>query len=291
MSHQGLLGEPHSASQPGASQPGASQAAAGEPGAGEPTILDLLDLEQVEVNLFRSCVTIERPEPLYGGQVAAQALYAAGQTVPDGRVPHSLHGYFLRAGSAALPTVFQVERDRDGRSFSARRVVAIQNGKVIFNMSSSFAGPRPGTDTDVDPAPAAPPPDGLPKADNPYLMSLETRAAMEPRPGWRTATRFWVKSTLPLPDSDLVHDCVLTYMSDMSSGLIPFESDGAETGPSLDHAVWFHRTVRMDDWVLLDLVPHSVAGGRGWYTGAVYRGDGARAASITQEALFWEAAV
>src|ERR1700722_15798984 len=119
-----------------------------------PSILDLLDLEFIEENLYRSCVIVEGPRArLFGGQVAAQALYVAGKTVPAGRRPHSLHGYFLRAGSPLRPTLFQVERDRDGHSFSARRVVAIQNGEVIFNMAASFTAPGSGPDL----APAPPP--------------------------------------------------------------------------------------------------------------------------------------
>src|SRR6202142_2114818 len=157
MSTQGLLGQP--------------------PALGQPSILDLLDLERVEQALYRSCVVVERPWPLYGGQVAAQALYAAGCTVPDGRLPHSLHGYFLRSGSAARPTVFQVFRDRDGRSFSARRVVAIQDGEVIFNISASFAEPRDGAERDVDPVPVVPAPGLLPADAHPYHVSVETRPA------------------------------------------------------------------------------------------------------------------
>ena len=114
-----------------------------------PTIRELLDLEYVEENLYRSCAVFDEPYRLFGGQVAAQALLAAGRTVPDGRLPHSLHGYFLRQGSTRRPTVFQVDRDRDGQSFSARRVVAIQEGEVIFNMAASFAAPRPGADKDA----------------------------------------------------------------------------------------------------------------------------------------------
>jgi acyl-CoA thioesterase-2 len=258
----------------------------GQPSAAEPSLPDLLDLERVEDNLYRSCVVFESPFPLYGGQVAAQALYAAGSTVPPGRLPHSLHGYFLRGGSTTRPTVFQVERDRDGRSFSARRVVAIQRGEVIFNMSASFAEPRAGIEQDVDPAPEAPAAEVLPGAGTPYHLSLETRPAGEEHPDGRAPTRFWMRCTAGLPDDPLVHACVLTYMSDASTGLVPVETEGAETGASLDHAVWFHRPARMDDWVLVDLVPHTVAGGRGWYTGAVHRADGARAASIAQEALF-----
>jgi acyl-CoA thioesterase-2 len=259
----------------------------GQPSAlSQATILDLLDLERIEENLFRSRLVFEWPYPLYGGQVAAQALYAAGQTVPAGRVPHSLHGYFLRGGRTNTPTVFQVERDRDGGSFSARRVVAIQDGKVIFNMSASFAEPRPGIDQDADPVPDVPAPDTLPGVNHPYHVSLETRPADEEDPGWREHTRFWIRCTVALPDDALMHACVLTYMSDISTGLMPLEGDGVETGPSLDHAVWFHRQARMDDWALLYLVPRTVAGGRGWYTGAVYRADGVRVASIAQEALF-----
>jgi acyl-CoA thioesterase II len=268
MSHRGLLGQP--------------------PALGQPSILDLLDLEGIEENLYRSCVVVERPWALYGGQVAAQALYAAGSTVPDGRLPHSLHGYFLRSGSAARPTVFQVYRDRDGRSFSARRVVAIQDGEVIFNMSASFAEPRAGAEHDADPAPEVPAPDLMPSTDHPYHVSVETRPAGEDQFGPRVPTRFWCRCTVPLPDDDLLHACVLTYMSDMSTGLIPLEGDETETGASLDHAVWFHRLPRLDDWVLIDLVPQTVAGGRGWYTGAFYTADGTRLASVAQETLFKE---
>src|SRR6202020_2926134 len=157
MSSRGLLGQP--------------------PALGQPSILDLLDLERVEQDLYRSCVVVERPGALYGGQVAAQALYAAGCTVPDGRLPHSLHGYFLRSGSAARPTIFQVYRDRDGRSFSARRVVAIQDGEVIFNMSASFAEPTGGAEHEADPPPVVPAPDALPEDTHPSPVSHNFRPA------------------------------------------------------------------------------------------------------------------
>jgi acyl-CoA thioesterase-2 len=256
------------------------------PALSQPSILDLLDLEQVEENLFRSCVVVERPWALYGGQVAAQALYAAGSTVPAGRLPHSLHGYFLRSGSAARPTVFEVYRDRDGQSFSARRVVAIQGGKVIFNMSASFASPRAGAEHDASLMPDVPAPDAMPTVEHPYHVSMETRPASADQLDWRVPTRFWCRSAVELPDDDLVHACVLTYMSDLSTGLIPLEGGDTETGPSLDHAVWFHRRPRLDDWVLIDLEAQTVAGGRGWYTGAFYSAAGVRLASIAQEALF-----
>jgi acyl-CoA thioesterase-2 len=249
-----------------------------------PSILDLLDLEHIEQNLYRCCaVSSDAAYRLYGGQVAAQALLAAGRTVPDGRPPHSLHGYFLRQGSPVRPTVFQVDRDRDGQSFSARRVVAIQDGQVIFNMSASFAEPRPGADQDADGAPRIPSPAALPGYTHPRLASLEFRT---PDAGQRMPGRFWVRCTDPLPDDPLLHAAVLAYTSDISTGLIPLEGEGFQAGPSLDHAVWFHRPARMDGWTWQELVPHTVSGGRGWYTGAIYTSDGSRIASLAQEALF-----
>jgi acyl-CoA thioesterase-2 len=253
-----------------------------------PSIPDLLDLEYLEENLYR-CRTVfpeasaDRLHRLYGGQVAAQALLAAGRTVPDGRLPHSLHGYFLRQGSALRPTLLQVGRDRDGHSFSARRVVAIQHGEAIFTMSASFAAPRPGADRDAGAAPDVLPPSAMPAFTHPRLPSLEFRA---PDSGQRLPGRFWVRCTDSLPDDPMLHLAVLAYTSDISSGLIPLEGEESRTGPSLDHAVWFHRPARMDGWTWHELAPHTVAGGRGWYTGAVYGSDGTRIASIAQEALF-----
>jgi acyl-CoA thioesterase-2 len=258
--------------------------------ADQPSILDLLNLEYIEQNLYRSSVVFDAQRPrLYGGQVAAQALYAAGQTVPDGRLPHSLHGYFLREGSPLRPTVFQVERDRDGHSFSARRVVAIQNGEVIFNMAASFTTPRSGVDLDAEPAPAAPAASTLPVWGRHNHESFEFRAAQPERGGYRMPSKFWIRCTASLPDDPLLHAAVLTYTSDISTGLLALESDGMQSGPSLDHAVWFHRQGRMDEWTWQDLDPETAAAGRGLYTGAVYSESGVRLATIAQEALFRKA--
>jgi acyl-CoA thioesterase II len=248
-----------------------------------PSILDLLDLEYVEENLYRCCTVLEWASRLYGGQVAAQAIYAAGRTVPDGRLPHSLHGYFLRQGSAARPTLFRVERDRDGQAFSARRVVAVQDGEVIFNMATSFAVPRPGADLDAEPCPEMPAPDKLPRWTHPHYPSFEFRPAED---GHRLPSRFWIRCMAELPDDPLLHAAVLTYISDISNGLVTLEGDDMRSGPSLDHAVWFHRPARMDEWTWQDLVPQTAAGGRGLYTGAIFSADRSRVASIAQEALF-----
>ncbi|MCW2717866.1 acyl-CoA thioesterase II [Pseudonocardia sp.] len=249
-------------------------------------VLELLDLEPLERDLFRSTAVFDDPFPLYGGQVAAQALRAAGLTVPEGRLPHSLHGYYLRGGDASHPTVFRVHRDRDGRSFSARRVVAIQRGEVIFNMSASFHVPGDGPDHRVGTPPADGPPDGLASYAIPRLVSMEGRLPEQPFPDADWPTRFWSRCTAPLPDDQLWHAAVLTYLSDISTGLAPFDDDEHHSGASLDHAVWFHRPVRMDDWVVMDLAPGTVAGGRGWYTGTLHDQHGTPVASLAQENLF-----
>ncbi|WP_433501981.1 acyl-CoA thioesterase [Pseudonocardia halophobica] len=250
----------------------------------QPTLRDLLELERIDRDLFRACTVFEEDYALFGGQVAAQALLAAGRTVADDRAPHSLHGYYLRGGHASRPTVFQVHRDRDGRSFTARRVVAIQDGEVIFNMAASFAVPQDGPDTSVDPVPEAPDPDTLSGAPVPRVFGFEGRT-VHAHPGARSyPVRYWTRCTEPLPEDPLVHASALTYISDMFGAFPPV--DGGVPGPSLDHAIWFHRPVRADEWMLIDLVPRSAAGGRNWYTGTLHDRTGRHVASLTQECLF-----
>jgi acyl-CoA thioesterase-2 len=249
-------------------------------------VVELLDLEVVDRDILRANAVFEDPFPLYGGQVAAQALRAAGMTVPAGRSPHSLHGYYLRSGNAAQPTVFRVDRDRDGRSFSARRVVAIQDGEVIFTMSASFHRHEDGPDHQIEPRPDVDDPDRLMDYMLPRLTSMEGRLPAQTFPDAAWPTRFWARCTVPLGDDPHLHAAVLTYLSDISTGLSPFDGESHHSGASLDHAVWFHRPIRMDDWVLTDLVPRSIAGGRGWYTGTLHDRDGFLGASVTQEALF-----
>ncbi|TVT25096.1 thioesterase family protein [Amycolatopsis acidiphila] len=250
------------------------------------TVLGLLALDEVEQDLYCAPPAVEEPFPLYGGQVAAQALYAAGRTVPPGREPHSLHGYFLRGGVAGTPIAFRVSRDRDGRSYSARRVTATQDGEVIFTLSASFVTDEPGATREVQPAPVVPPPEELPEAVLPRLLSIEAKLPQQPDPDVEWPTRFWARCTVDLPDDPLTHACVLTYLSDISSGLFPLHDENNATGASLDHAVWFHRPVRFDGWLLTDLVPKAAGRGRGWYTGTVHAPDGELVASIAQEALF-----
>jgi acyl-CoA thioesterase-2 len=251
----------------------------------EPTLRDVLDLEEIDRDLYRSRLTYPDPHALYGGQVAAQALLAAGGTVADDRLPHSLHCYFLRRGDAARPTLYRVDRDRDGRSFSARRVVAVQDGEVIANVSCSFAVPAEGPDESVTSAPPAGDPGGQPEFRMPRVLALEGRLPEQPYPEAEWPLRFWVRAVETLPDDELTHACVLTYMSDVGSGLAAFPASTGRMGSSVDHAVWFHRPARLDDWVLCDLVPHTLAAGRGWYTGSVFDPAGRLVASLTQEML------
>jgi acyl-CoA thioesterase-2 len=249
-------------------------------------VLDLLDLEYVEHNLYRSRTLYDSAGRMFGGQAAAQALYAAGLTVDKDRLPHSLHAYFLRQGDTSRPTLFQVERDRDGRSFSARRVTVVQDGRVIFSMSASFTvaaeTSRPMPDADAEPVPELPPVQSLPAWTMHRHSSFDFRVA---DPARRLPDRFWIKCTAELPDDPLLHAAVLAYTSDISSALVSYETDGRTTGPSLDHALWFHRPARMDDWTWQELVPRTVAAGRGWYTATIYAADGTRLATAAQEQL------
>ncbi|MFI5956039.1 acyl-CoA thioesterase [Cryptosporangium sp. NPDC051539] len=252
---------------------------------GESAIVDLFRLDEVGPDHFRASTVYDDPRPMFGGQPVAQALRAAGLTVPDERLPHSLHAYFLRGGDARQPIDYRVDRDRDGRSYSARRVTALQGDDLIFTMSCSFTMPADGPDLDVDAVAAPVPPAGKPVGMG-RLASMETVLPPSPYPDSEWPTRYWVRCTARLPDDPLLHACVLAYVSDVSNGTAPYHDEAARSGSSLDHALWLHRPVRADEWVLLDLVPHTIAEGRGFYSGTMRTVDGTLVASIAQESLF-----
>ncbi len=250
-------------------------------------LLDLLTLERVEVNLFLTTVVHDDPRGLYGGQVAAQALRAAAATVEPDRHPHSLHGYFLSRGDASRRVLLTVNRDRDGGSYSNRRVIAVQNGTVIFNMTASFHRTEEGPDYQAHAAPAVAPPDGLPSLDTRSSMhGIDIRVPEQPRAGQEWPSRVWLRTRDSLAD-DTLHACALTYVSDMFTGLTVVPGL-TRVGPptSIDHAVWFYRRVPLDDWVLMDKQPESIAGGRGTYTGRIFGRDGTLAAGIAQESVY-----
>ncbi len=272
-------------------------------------LLGILDLEQLDENEFRG----ESPEiglqRVFGGQVAGQALVAAGRTVDPSRRVHSLHGYFVRPGDPAVPITYQVENIRDGRSFSVRRSVARQHGKTIFFMSASFQVTEEGLDHQVSP-PDVPPPDEVPTmterlARYPERLGIwsmiprpiDVRYVGEPgwvRPGDRPVSarqQVWMRIDGKLPDDPLLHACALTYASDLTLLDAVLGQHGEVWGPggfvgaSLDHALWFHRPFRADDWFLYDCASPSASNSRGLATGQMFTTDGRLSASVVQEGL------
>ncbi|MEX1008117.1 MAG: acyl-CoA thioesterase domain-containing protein [Acidimicrobiia bacterium] len=250
-------------------------------------LLEFLTLEELDTNLYRAGNPDEQFMPhLYGGQVAAQALRAAAHTVPDDRHPHSLHGYFLRGGRPDRPTIMAVDRDRDGGSFSARHVNALQDGEVIFSALASFHVDEEGIDYHVPGLPEVDAPESLPEHDRVgHNAMFDVRYLVASATDPWASSRMWVRPRSTLPDDRVMRACVLTYVSDMgwAFGAVP-GNDGIG-GPSLDHAVWFHRSIPVDQWMLLDLQPVSVAGARGVYIGTIHDRAGTLAASIAQEVL------
>ncbi|MEU9354130.1 acyl-CoA thioesterase II [Streptomyces griseoloalbus] len=276
-------------------------------------LLDLLDLEQIEEDIFRGHSRTAVVPRVFGGQVAAQALVAAGRTVPEDRPAHSLHAYFLRPGDPGAPIVYTVDRIRDGRSFTTRRVVAVQHGKPIFHLSASFQTYEEGLDHQ-DPMPPAPDPAALPTSEerlrgyghlDPEVVDrfLEARAAVDLRyvdepPYGRFGepraphSQVWFRTNGKLADDPLLHVVLATYVSDMTlldSVLLAHGRGGWAVGDvvgaSLDHAMWFHRPFRADEWLLYDQQSPSAHGGRGLGQARIYTQDGRLAVSVIQEGV------
>lgn len=271
-------------------------------------LVALLDLEPIEVNIFRGLSPQHRLQRVFGGQVLGQALVAAQRTVSD-RSCHSLHAYFLRPGDPKVPILYEVDRSRDGKSFSSRRVVAIQHGRQIFHMSASFQTAENGLEHQME-APPVPPPEALDsdeefqrqaadrlppeyrdKRKRPFELRYVEGADMihsERRPPRRA---LWVRATSTLPDDPALHQCVLAYASDMTlldTSLLPHGIGWFDEGiqmASIDHAMWFHRPFRADTWLLYMEDSPSASGARGLSRGLIYASDGALVASVAQEGL------
>lgn len=268
----------------------------------------ILDLEPIEVNIFRGVSPDEKRQRVFGGQVAGQALVAAARTVgADAGPVNSLHAYFLRPGDPTIPILYEVDRLRDGRSFTTRRVVAIQHGKAIFNLSASFHRPESGLDFQL-PMPAVTPADDLPTFEErlePYKERLgdwytrprpiDTRLVDWLPPDQRNALppyqHVWLRASGRLPDDPILHTCVLTYASDMTlldTAMNPHRGtvdDEKMMVASLDHAMWFHRPFRADEWLLYVQDTPSSSHARGLARGLIYTHDGSLVASVTQEGL------
>jgi acyl-CoA thioesterase-2 len=272
-------------------------------------LIDLLDLEQIEVNIFRGRSPEERVQRVFGGQVAGQALVAAGRTVPPDRPVHSLHAYFIRPGDPAVPIVYLVDRVRDGRSFTTRRVSAVQHGETIFTLSASFHHPEPGPEH-ADPMPDVPPPEAVERnsdrlarllgqvppqiRESPVdLRSIGPMSAEAVRdPSLRTTRNLiWLRVDGDLPDDPLLHVCLMTYASDLTlldsvllrDGLSWL--DGRTSGASLDHAMWFHRPFRADRWLLYAQESPVASGARALARGQVFTAGGELVVSVMQEGL------
>jgi acyl-CoA thioesterase II len=258
-------------------------------------LVALLDLELIEDDLFRGRQPNTRLQRVFGGQVLGQALAAAHRTSPPGRAVHSLHAYFLRPGDPAVPIIYDVQTLRDGRSFSARRVAARQHGNPIFYLSASFQVPEAGPEH-RDVAPAAPPPDELPRLEfQDEWAALEVKDAGSSRPGGElhdpqhpALARVWMRTAGRLPDDAVIHQCALAYMSDLTllgASMVPHAGQVLVQTASLDHAMWFHRPFRADDWLLYDQVSPSASGARGLSIGRIFSRDGALVATAVQEGL------
>jgi len=273
-------------------------------------LVALLDLERIEENIFRGVSPSASLQRVFGGQVAGQALVAATRTVAADRHVHSLHSYFIRPGDPTVPIVYLVERIRDGRSFSVRRVTAVQHGNPIFTLSASFQLEQGGIDHQRT-MPNVPEPHALPTfaerlTGYPELIEFMSRIpqAFDIRyvddPPWvqraqgpreNQPHRIWMKADGMLPDDSTLHVCVLTFASDLNllDSVLIHHGMAARLDPismaSLDHAMWFHRQFRADDWFLYESSSPSASGGRGLATGRFFARDGRLVASVTQEGM------
>jgi len=273
-------------------------------------LLTLLELEQLEIDLFRGASRDIGSPQVFGGQVLGQALSAASATV-EGRIVHSLHAYFLRRGDCNAPIVYQVDRSLDGHSFSNRRVVAIQHGASIFNMTASFQIVEEGFDHQI-PMPQVPPPETLLDSSRPPPELLERvpervrRFLEQPRPfefrivqplddlrpgAGNLSREVWFRAVSRLPDDEKLHRRLLAYVSDyflLDTATLPHGGaslSGTLVMASIDHAMWFHRPLRVDEWLLYAVESPSASGARGFARASVFALDGRLVASTAQEGL------
>jgi len=273
-------------------------------------LLALLELEQLEVNLFRGASRDIGSPQVFGGQVLGQALSAAAATV-EGRVVHSLHAYFLRRGDCNAPIVYQVDRSLDGHSFSNRRVVAIQHGQQIFNLAASFQAGEAGFDHQIG-MPPVPAPESLADSSGPPAQLLERlpervrRFFEQPRPfEFRMVQsidylhpqrapperQIWFRAVDALAEDEMLHRRLLAYVSDfflLDTATLPHGTSFLKPTlvmASIDHALWFHRTLRVDDWLLYAMESPSASGARGFARASVFARDGRLVASAAQEGL------
>lgn len=268
-------------------------------------IEEILDLEQIEVNIYRGGVFSPESgflQRTFGGHVAGQSLVSAVRTVDPKFQVHSLHGYFLRGGDARAPSVYTVERIRDGGSFCTRRVSAIQHGETIFSMSASFQTDQSGIEHQ-DVMPSAPPPDNIPdfksaskvfddasfRQFDEWDVRIVPRDQMSYTPGKASQQQVWFRHRDPLPDDPVLHICALAYLSDLtllgSAQVNHVQERNHLMVASLDHAMWFMRPFRADEWMLYDQSSPSACGGRALTQGKLFNQYGEMVAAVMQEGL------
>ncbi len=272
-------------------------------------LIMLLDLEPIEENIFRGQSPDENRQRVFGGQVAGQALVAASRTIDEpGRHVHSLHAYFLRPGDPGVPILYEVDRIRDGKSFSTRRVVAIQHGKAIFNLQASFQNREDGLEHKIAMPTDVPQPESLPDFTTRMSPHKERLGDWYDRPrpidvryvdndpfsrgGSRAqGQRVWLRADGSLPDDEVLHACIVTYASDMTlldTALLPHGLSWSEGGlqmASVDHAMWFHRPFRADEWMLYDQSAISTSNARGLASGSIFTRQGDLVITVVQEGL------
>jgi acyl-CoA thioesterase II len=274
-------------------------------------LIQLLQVERLEDNLFRGQSHDIGAPQVFGGQVLGQALNAAYGTIDPARTAHSLHAYFLVRGDFNAPIVYFVDRSRDGHSFSSRRVTAIQHGEQIFHMACSFQVPEEGMEHQLS-MPGVPAPESLPDAtqlpqetlenmprkmrefysrERPFEFRLVEPVSLRRPPRLPPAQHIWIRAVDRLPDSDALHRCMLSYVSDyylLSTATLPHALNylsGRLMMASIDHAMWFHRPMRVDEWFLYSIDSPSASGARGFSRGSLFTREGRLVASTAQEGL------
>ena len=268
-------------------------------------LVNILQLEPIELDMFRGQTPDGAGRRIYGGQVVALAMMAAYRTLEDGRLCHSMHGYFMRPGDPKIPILFQVERVRDGGSFAVRRVVALQHGKQIFNLAASFQTPETGFEHQIA-MPPAPAPETLLNEeqlraqagldpDSRRIWPVEVRPIDPPAHGVTQVLEphdmCWFRARVPLGDDVALNQCALAYGTDMTLLDVSLRPHGIDWNSgrlqvaSLDHALWFHKASDFSQWHLYVQDSPSASGGRGFNRGSIYGPDGVMVASATQEAL------
>jgi|SRR5690625_4702712 len=254
-----------------------------------PTFVELMELERIGSSHYLAGCCYESPYPTYGGQILAQAIYAAGAEVGVGRIPHSIHCHFLRAGDTSAPTTYSVEPIKTGRTISIWKVTAHNRDRLVAWVTISFHIQTEGLEAHTDVAPAVPGPEQGAPFEPIRAVSFEMRTTQESISAGELPTRYWTRCIDALPPGDhLLHAAAIAYISDHSNAVAAHDNETHQSGPSLDHGLWFHAPAQATEWMLVDLAPGSVSSGRGWYAGRTFDRTGRPTSRFAQELMVVE---